>query len=143
MIGAHKIDDTTDDLERLQEFFDRGLNNCQIQREYRTNAGEQISRVHISHIRRGTRWNQGLRSFLMKNELDNPDLVKSQVGNLTFRTELGTVVSASGIFYIYLRYEGLSQIKWDSDTILIKKPTTGQILQSHNQFVYERVSSLC
>ena len=32
MIGAHKIDDTTDDLERLQEFFDRGLNNSQIQR---------------------------------------------------------------------------------------------------------------
>ena len=72
MIGAHKIDDTTDDLERLQEFFDRGLNNSQIQREYRTNTGEQISRVHISQIRRGRRWNQELRSFLMKNELDNP-----------------------------------------------------------------------
>lgn len=143
MVGAHKIDETTDDLERLQELFDQGLNNCQIHRIYRTNKGEQISRIHISHIRSGRRWNVNNRSFLMKTELQNLDSVTTDICGEQFKTEIGCIVSESSLFYIYLRYKGQSQIQWDNDIVLLRKPTTEDLLRSHNQFVYETVSSLC
>lgn len=71
MVGAHKIDDTTDDLIRLRKLFDLGLTNTEIARMYRTNKGETISRTHIMHIREGKKWNPDKRTFLMKKELED------------------------------------------------------------------------
>lgn len=70
MIGAWKIDENTDDLQRLKELFDLGLNNSEISRIYRTNNGHSLTRPYIKAIRAGRRWNPDERSFLMKSEIE-------------------------------------------------------------------------
>lgn len=70
MVGAHKIDENTDDLERLRELFTMGFNNSEIARIYRTNSGHSLSRPHIRHIRSGKRWNPEKRSFVMRAEME-------------------------------------------------------------------------
>ena len=71
MVGAWKIDENTDDLERMRQMFDMGLSNSEISRIYRTTKGDTISRTHIKHIREGKKWNPDKRTFLMKTEMTN------------------------------------------------------------------------
>lgn len=63
MIGAWKL--TEEQVEEIKTLFlTTDLNNTQISKIY------NVSRVHISRIRSGHRWNTDSRSFVMKTEMD-------------------------------------------------------------------------
>lgn len=137
MVGASKIDETTDDLERLYELFDLGMNNSQIQRIYRTNAGLEISRTHISQIRRGIRWNPNNRSFLMKAELEKQNSIQTKIGDTTIKTIISQVISDSSVFHIYLTYKNDTPIIDSETQLMLSRPTTSDLIEYHLKKVNE------
>lgn len=146
MIGASKIDIRTDDLERLQEMFDMGLNNCEIHRTYRTNKGESLSRIHISHIRRGKRWNSELRSFLMKYEMKNNNIISTTIGEDEYTTSIGftmTYYPTTDTFtktYFISHYKNSILVNDKMVHLLENKPTQEELIKKHNQFVFDDIS---
>ena len=104
MIGSSKIDETTNDLQRLQDLFDMGLTNSEIARIYRTNSGDSISRIHVSSIRRGKRWNFDNHSFVMKRELGIQDVIESTIGDDVIKSMISPIITDTTILYVYLTY---------------------------------------
>jgi len=142
MIGASKINQTTDDLDRLQEMFDMGLNNSQISRIYRTNSGESLSRVHISQIRRNKRWNTENHSFVMKYELGGNYLIETEVIDTIYKTVIGMVFTDTSNLYVYLTYKNGSLQNEGKISLMIKQPSTEELTRFHNQWVFDDVSQL-
>lgn len=131
MIGSSKINDQTDDLQRLNDLFALGLNNSEIQRIYRTNKGEPISRVHISQIRRGLRWNPNLRSFLMKNELEANDTIETLIDGVNLKTTIAQVMVDNQLYHIYLTYTN-AILDLDTRTSLsLNKPNRKDLIAFH------------
>jgi hypothetical protein len=131
MIGSSKIDDQTDDLQRLNDLFALGLNNSEIQRIYRTNKGESISRVHISQIRRGLRWNPNLRSFVMKNELEANDTIETLIDGVNIKTTIAQLLVDNQLYHIYLTYID-AILDLDTRTSLsLNKPNTKDLIAFH------------
>ena len=131
MIGASKIDDKTDDLERLFAMISAGMNDHQIARTYLTNSGKNLSRVHIGRIRRGVQWNEQKRSFYMKRQLKENPNTSTNVNGDTYRTEIAVIFSKSFEFYVYLTFKNDRYIPKVSSPILIKKPTVDELLEFH------------
>jgi len=131
MIGAGKIDDNTNDLERLKELFKMGLNNSEIGRIYRTNAGLSISRTHISQIRRGGRWNPNKRSFVMKNELDVMGTIQTEIGGMVFKTVIAQVIANTELYHIYLCYVNSKPVFGNCGSLLEQKPTRTDLIGFH------------
>lgn len=141
MIGARKIDDQTDDLKRLYDLFDLGLNNSQIERIYTTNSGESLSRTHISQIRRGGRWNINTRSFLMKNEIESVDKIESVIDGVKIKTVIGQVISDSQIYHIYLTYVD-GKLSFDTQTSLVeRKPSRFDLIHYHQETLNDHFQS--
>jgi hypothetical protein len=142
MIGASKINQTTDDLQRLQEMYDMGLNNSEISRIYRTNSGESLSRVHISQIRRNKRWNVENHSFVMKYELGGSYLIQTEVIDTIYKTVIGVVFTDTSNLYVYLTYKNGSLQSEGKGSIMIKQPSIEELTRFHNQWVFDDVSQL-
>jgi len=135
LIGAHKINEHTDDLERLFELFQEGLSNSKISREYRTNSGDSLSRIHISKIRRGHRWNPQRRSFLMKTELENGTIIQTVNNKNVYRTEVGILATQSVFYYVFMDYKNDELQSGSGIHLMDKKPNTDQILQHHKNIL--------
>lgn len=142
MVGASKINQQTDDLERLNEMFDAGLNNSQIARIYKTNSGESISRIHISQIRRGQRWNQSTRSFLMKDEIDVMNPIITELDGDIYQTSVGMVFLQGGEYYIYIHYKNGSVVNIHTLSQIQFKPTRSEILSYHNKQIFEDIAKV-
>lgn len=137
MVGASKIDQNTDDLERLQVLFNMGLNNTKIAEVYRTNSGEQISRVHISQIRRGLRWNPNNRSFLMKDELGKTEQIFSVTNGNVIKTTVSQLISGNDLYYVYLTFKNKKPILWGDVPLMENKPTRNDLYEFHFKTVNE------
>ena len=137
MVGASKIDETTDDLERLFDLFELGLNNSQIAREYKTNAGKSLSRIHISAIRRGQRWNPQNRSFMMKSELGEQSSIRSVVDGLFVKTLVSQVVTDFKIYYIYLTYIDGKPTLWKEPSLMENRPRRIDLVIYHFDILNE------
>jgi hypothetical protein len=137
MIGSSKIDNNTDDLDRLQELFNEGLNNTQIAKDYRTNSGKQISRIHVSQIRRGKRWNINMRSFLMKNELENQNTIHSIFFGEIISTSIAQVITNKDIYHIYFTSVNDKPIFNNGGSLMMNKPTRTDLITFHAKFVNE------
>lgn len=135
MIGSSKIDETTNDLQRLQDLFDMGLTNAEIARIYRTNSGESISRIHISSIRRGKRWNFDNRSFIMKHELETNDVVESKIGNDVIKSIIAPVITDTTIYYIYLTHMNSIPLSDTNTSFMSEKPTRSNLIQYHTNII--------
>jgi hypothetical protein len=135
MIGSSKINETTNDLERLQALFDLGLNNTEIAKIYRTNSGESISRIHISSIRRGKRWNFDNRSFIMKHELETNDIIESKIGNDLIKSIISPVITDTTIYYIYLTHMNSIPLSDTNTSFMVEKPTRGHLIQYHTNII--------
>ena len=140
MIGSSKINEQTDDLERLHELFEMGLNNSEIARIYKTNSGESISRVHISEIRRGKRWNQGTRSFLMKYELENQDTIETIIGGDYYKTCIAQIVTDNRIYHIYFTSINSNPTFNGSGRLMVQKPLKSELFEFHNNWVFSEVA---
>ena len=135
MIGSSKINETTNDLQRLQDLFDMGLTNAEIARIYRTNSGESISRIHISSIRRGKRWNFDNHSFIMKHELETNDVVESKIGNDVIKSIIAPVITDTTIYYIYLTHMNSTPLSDTNTSFMLEKPTRGHLIQYHTNII--------
>ena len=135
MIGSSKIDETTNELQRLQYLFDMGLNNTQISKVYRTNSGESLSRIHISAIRRGKRWNIDNRSFLMKHELETNDIVETKIDDNVIKSVIAPVITDTTIYYIYLTQMNSIPMSDTNTSFMREKPTRGHLIQYHTNII--------
>lgn len=135
MLGASKINAQTDDLKRLYELFDLGITNSAISRIYKTNSGQTLSRIHISHIRRGKRWNSDNRSFLMKYEIGIDNSIKTEYKNVVYLTTISQVISGTYVFYIYLTYVNGKPIFSSDTSPLSKEPRTIDLIEYHTNFI--------
>lgn len=133
MIGASKIDRHTDDLDRLNEMFKMGLNNSEISRIFRTNKGETLSRIHISHIRRGKRWNTDNHSFMMKDEESMS--IKTTINNTVYESVVGVVLTNTSKYHIYLTYKNGKVFEGMQGYLMIEKPSINELMTFHNQWV--------
>lgn len=146
MIGASKINNNTDDLQRLQEMFDMGLNNTQISKIFRTNSGESLSRIHISQIRRNKRWNTENHSFVMKDEVKDFNSIKTELDGDIYHTVVGLGITHSPInkttvkSYFILHYKNSNLMNEDSIVMLENKPTDEELLRTHNKFIFDDIS---
>lgn len=140
MIGASKLD--IKEVERLREMFDQGLNNSQIAREFRTLKGDTISREHVSQIRRGKRWNFTKHSYLMKEHVENQEVITTVLEDEIYETQLGLILSNHGDYHIYLCFKDGSIVE-DMDTpLMTNKPTTSEMLHFHNHWIWDEISSI-
>jgi len=135
MVGASKINQLTDDLERLQSFFDEGFNNTQIQKLYRTNSGHSLSRIHISSIRRGTRWNINKRSFIMKSEIEDQRYIETTFNNNIYKTVISSVITDTDIYYAYFCFIDNKPVLMDNITLMLNKPNRNDLLDYHVKFL--------
>jgi hypothetical protein len=142
MLGASKINELTDDLHRLNEMFEMGLNNSQIARIYRTNSGHQISRIHVSSIRRNKRWNSDKRSFLMKHELGGSFSVSTKIGQTQYKTVVGVVFTDESNLYTYLTYKDSVLQNGNMSYLMTKQPSTEELMKFHNQWIYDDISHI-
>jgi len=142
MVGASKIDQNTDDLERLDAMFRMGLNNTKIAEIYRTSSGKQISRVHISQIRRGLRWNPNNRSFLMKDELVRPETIFSSTNGTSIKTTISQLISGNDLYYVYLTFKDKKPILWGNVTLMENKPTRNDLYEFHFKAVNELTTKI-
>ena len=146
MIGASKINNNTNDLQRLQEMFDMGLNNTQISKIFRTNSGESLSRIHISQIRRNKRWNTENHSFVMKDEVKDFNSIKTELDGDIYHTVVGLGITHSPMnkttvkSYFILHYKNSNLMNEDSIVMLENKPTDEELLRNHNKFIYDDIS---
>lgn len=137
MVGASKIDHNTNDLERLQELFKKGLNNSEIARVYRTNSGESLSRIHISAIRSGKRWNPNNRSFLMKDEIGKLEQIYSMTNGVLISTKISQVISGNDLYYVYLTFKNRKPMLWGNVSLMENKPTRNELYEFHFKAVNE------
>jgi len=140
MIGASKLNLT--EVERLRQLFDQGLNNSQIAREFKTLKGDTISREHVSQIRRGKRWNLTQHSYLMKEHVENQDVITTVLEEEIYETQLGLILSNHGDYHIYLCFKDGSIVE-DMDTpLMTNKPTTSEMLHFHNHWIWNEISAV-
>jgi hypothetical protein len=135
MIGSSKIDETTNDLQRLQDLFDMGLTNSEIARIYRTNSGESISRIHVSSIRRGKRWNFDNHSFVMKHELGIQDVIESTIGDDVIKSMISPIITDTTILYVYLTYVNFIPRIDTNTSFMVEKPTRSNLIQYHTNII--------
>lgn len=145
MIGASKIDPNTDDLQRLFEMFDLGLNNSQIERTYRTNNGDKLSRIHISCIRRGKRWNYQDHSFIMKDELRDCKIVETELDEDKYQSVISVCYTKSPIdktlekTYFISHYKNFErEMVYDLD-LSQDKPSDEELLIKHNTYIFNDI----
>lgn len=131
MIGASKIDDKTDDLDRLFSMIATGMSDYKVAANYYTNSGQQISRIHVGRIRRGIQWNENKRSFYMKRQLKENPSTTTTINNDTYRTEIGVIFSKSFEFYVYLTFKNDRYLASVPSPIMVKKPTVDELHEFH------------
>jgi hypothetical protein len=138
MIGSSKINETTNDLQRLQDLFDLGLNNSEIARIYRTNSGECLSRIHISSIRRGKRWNFDNHSFVMKRELNIQDTIETTIEDDVIKSMISPIITDTTIYYIYLTYINFIPTIDTKTSFIVEKPTRSDLIEYHMNLINKR-----
>jgi hypothetical protein len=138
MIGSSKINETTNDLQRLQDLFDLGLNNSEISRIYRTNSGESLSRIHISSIRRGKRWNFDNHSFVMKRELNIQDTIETTIEDDVIKSMISPIITDTTIYYIYLTYINFTPTIDIKTSFIVEKPTRSDLIEYHMNLINKR-----
>jgi len=138
MIGSSKINETTNDLQRLQDLFDLGLNNSEISRIYRTNSGESLSRIHISSIRRGKRWNFDNHSFVMKRELNIQDTIETTIEDDVIKSMISPIITDTTIYYIYLTYINFIPTIDTKTSFIVEKPTRSDLIEYHMNLINKR-----
>jgi hypothetical protein len=140
MIGAHKLD--INEVQRIRELFNKGYNNSKIAREFKTLAGESITRTHISQIRRGKRWNFTRHSYLMKEHMENQDVITTDLDGEVYETQLAMILSNDGDYHIYLRFKDGLIIENMNTPLMMNKPATSEMLEFHNKWIWDEISSI-
>ena len=80
MIGASKLNKI--DVLKIKKLVNDGLNDCEIARQFIPDSGEPVTREHIRAIRIGKRWNDVNHSFIMKDDLRDLPLLKTDINGI-------------------------------------------------------------
>lgn len=133
MTGAHKCNKK--DIIKLHQLFDAGLNNSQIAREFVTENGKQISREHVSRIRKGQRWNPKTRSFILKDELGTLKTMETKTDKDVFYSEVGKVITKTGEKWVYLHFKNTLPVPCNIYLFDEESSAKENFITSHMKFV--------
>lgn len=133
MIGAGKLN--KNDIVKLKKLFAENINDYQIAREFIPESGQSISREHIRNIRIGKRWNDDVRSFIMKEDLSDLLSFKTQFNDMVFETQLGWLKTKTYEKWFFLTLLDDKEVNGPTTTLMDKKPLKSKVLKFHNEFV--------
>ena len=133
MIGAGKLN--KNDIVKLKKLFAENINDYQIAREFIPESGQSISREHIRNIRIGKRWNDDVRSFIMKEDLSDLLSFKTQFNDMVFETQLGWLKTKTYEKWFFLTLLDDKEVNGPTSTLMDKKPLKSKVLKFHNEFV--------
>jgi hypothetical protein len=133
MIGAYKLN--KNDILKIRNLISQGVNDYQIAREFISESGESVTREHIRAIRKGQRWNKDNRSFLMKDELSDLPVIKTEMNGRVFETQLGWLKTKDLEKWFFLTLMDDMEVDGPMGYLMDKKPLKKEILAFHNSFV--------
>ena len=140
MTGAHKL--KLQDVEKLRELFDQGINNQQIAENFVSSSGRKVSTEHVRMIRSGRRWNFDTHSFIVKEHLQMQDEIVTQILEDEYTTELSSVLTKKGNYHIYLRSKNGSVIQSMETPLMLNKPSIDEMLNYHNHWIFDEISPI-
>jgi hypothetical protein len=140
MTGAHKL--KLQDVEKLRELFDQGINNQQIAENFVSSSGRKVSTEHVRMIRSGRRWNFDTHSFIVKEHLQMQDEIVTQILEDEYTTELSSVLTKKGNYHIYLRSKNGSVIQSMETPLMLNKPSIDEMLNYHNHWIFDEISTI-
>ena len=140
MTGAHKL--KLQDVEKLRELFDQGINNQQIAENFVSSSGRKVSTEHVRMIRSGRRWNFDTHSFIVKEHLQMQDEIVTQILDDEYTTELSSVLTKKGNYHIYLRSKNGSVIQSMETPLMLNKPSIDEMLNYHNHWIFDEISTI-
>jgi hypothetical protein len=140
MTGAHKL--KLQDVERLRELFNQGINNQEIAKNFVSSSGRKVSTEHVRLIRSGRRWNFDTHSFIVKEHLQMQDEIVTQILDDEYTTELSSVVSKNANYHIFLRSKNGSVIQSMETPLMINKPSIDEMLNYHNHWIFDEISTI-
>lgn len=133
MIGANKLN--KQDAAKIRKLVAQGLNDCQIARQFISENGNSISREHVRSIRIGERWNEDRHSFVMKDELNDLPLLKTEINGMVFETQVGWLKTKTLDKWFFWTLVDNQEVDGPMEYLMDRKPSTRDILQFHNNFV--------
>ena len=140
MTGAHKL--KLQDVEKLRELFDQGINNQQIAENFVSSSGRKVSTEHVRMIRSGRRWYFDTHSFIVKEHLQMQDEIVTQILDDEYTTELSSVLTKKGNYHIYLRSKNGSVIQSMETPLMLNKPSIDEMLNYHNHWIFDEISTI-
>jgi hypothetical protein len=140
MTGASKL--VLDDVMEIRELIKQGFNDSQIASTFVPKSKKKISREHVSSIRTGKRWNPDNHSFLVKEHLPINEEIFTHILEDTYTTELSVVVTKNGNYHIFMRYINETFIEGMDTPLLKDKPSTEEMLEYHNKWVWDEISKI-
>ena len=133
MIGASKLNKI--DVLKIKKLVNDGLNDCEIARQFIPDSGESVTREHIRAIRIGKRWNDVNHSFIMKDDLRDLPLLKTDINGIEIETQVGWLKTKTMEKWFFLTLVDDVEVDGPLDQLMDTKPSTREILQFHTQFV--------
>jgi len=133
VIGAKKLN--KNDIVKIKRLIAEGINDYQIAREFIPESGQTVSREHIRNIRIGKRWNMEAHSFVMKNDLNDLTLLKTEINGMTFETQLGWLRTATMEKWFFLTLIDDVEVDGPTSYLMDQKPRKNEIFRFHNSFV--------
>ena len=133
MIGASKLNKY--DVLKIKKLVKEGLNDCEIARQFIPESGEPVTREHIRGIRTGKRWNPVNHSFVMKDDLRDLPLLRTDINGFEIETQVGWLKTKTMEKWFFLTLVDNQEVDGPLGQLMDEKPSTREILQFHNQFV--------
>lgn len=133
MIGASKLNKY--DVFKIKKLVKEGLNDCEIARQFIPESGEPVTREHIRAIRIGKRWNEVNHSFVMKDDLQDLPLLRTDINGFEIETQVGWLKTKTMEKWFFLTLVDNQEVDGPLGQLMDEKPSTREILQFHNQFV--------
>lgn len=127
MIGASKLTDK--DVRQIKRLLKDGDMTCQaIANMFK------VSRVHISHIKHGRKWNKTNHSFLMKQDIRGYTRTITLINGVEYSTGISPIYTLNGERYVLTHYINKSEYRIDG-LIYDVIPPYEELREKHNSFV--------
>jgi hypothetical protein len=133
LIGAKKLN--KQDAAKIRKLVAQGLNDAQIARQFISENGSSVSREHIRSIRVGDRWNEKRHSFVMKEDLNDLPMLKTEMNGMVFETQVGWLKTKTLDKWFLWTLINDEEVDGPMTFLMDEKPSMKDILQFHKEFV--------
>lgn len=126
MVGASKL--SAIDVIHIRRLIERGESDDIIASKY------NVSRVLITNIRNGKRWNEKEKSFFMKEDVMNYTRTITIMNNKRYSTGISPIFTINGEAFVLVHYIDDVEIMVDN-TIYKNKPEYDELILKHKNFI--------